>query len=105
VQIAAALGATIIATSSSEEKLALAKKIGATHTINYKTHPEWSAEVLRITGGKGVDHVVEVGGAGTILESLKSTRYGGQVSICGILTPPKEEDLVPHIMYGAKTGM
>ena len=64
----------------------------------------WAEEVMRITGGKGVDFVLDVGGAGTIENSLKSVRTGGLVSLAGILTPGKEIDLVPAILYGAKTG-
>jgi NADPH:quinone reductase-like Zn-dependent oxidoreductase len=56
--------ATVICTSSSDAELVIAKKLGATHCINYKTFPAWEEEVLRITGGKGVDHVCEMGGSG-----------------------------------------
>ena len=63
-QIAAALGATVIATSSSDSKLAFAKDLGATHGINYASTLDWDQEVLRLTDGKGVDHVIETGGAG-----------------------------------------
>ena len=99
-----AAGATVIATSSTDEKLALSKRLGAHHTINYRQIPDWGDEVLKITDGKGVDFVLDVGGAGTIENSLKSVRTGGLVSIAGILTPPKEIDVVPAILYGAKTG-
>jgi NADPH:quinone reductase-like Zn-dependent oxidoreductase len=60
LQIAVASGATVIATSSSDEKLKIAQKLGAKHLINYKNTPEWDEEVLRLTGGRGVDHVIEV---------------------------------------------
>ena len=59
---------------------------------------------MKITDGKGVDFVLDVGGAGTIEHSLKAVRQGGLVAIAGILTPAKEIDIVPAIMYGAKTG-
>ena len=59
---------------------------------------------MKITGGKGVDLVLDVGGAGTIEHSLRSVRQGGLVSVVGILSPAKEIDLVPAILYGAKTG-
>src|SRR4029077_15992205 len=62
LQFARAAGARVIATSSSDEKLTRAKKLGASDTINYKTHPEWEKEVMRVTGGHGADIVVEVGG-------------------------------------------
>lgn len=59
---------------------------------------------MEITGGKGVDFVLDVGGAGTVEHSLRSLRQGGLVSIVGILTSTKEIDIVPAILYGAKTG-
>ena len=64
---------TVISTSSEDSKLEIAKKLGATHVINYRTHEDWTAEVLRLTDGKGVDHVVEVGSMGTIEQSIRST--------------------------------
>ena len=99
-----AAGATVIATSSSDDKLAIAKQLGAHFTINYRETPNWSEEVMKITGGKGVDFVLDVAGAGTVEQSLSSTRLGGLVSIVGILTPAKEIDIVPAILYGAKAG-
>ncbi|EOD48488.1 nad-p-binding protein [Neofusicoccum parvum] len=103
IQLASAAGATVIATSSTDEKLETAKRLGAKHVINYRKNANWADEVLRITNGRGVDHVVEVGGAGTIEESLRSTRVGGLVSVMGILTESKQADLIPHILFGAKT--
>jgi len=85
IQIAKLHGARVIATSSSDEKLARVRKLGADETINYKTTPDWDAEVLRLTGGAGVDHVVEVGGAGTLPRSANATRVGGVISVIGIL--------------------
>lgn len=102
-QIASALGATVIATSSSDAKLQQSKQLGATHTINYNTHPAWSAEVLRLTSAKGVDHTIDVAGASTIQESLRSTKKGGQVSLVGFLSESKGTDLVAEIIFGAKT--
>ena len=67
------MGAKVIATSSSDEKLARAKKLGADHVINYKTNPEWGKEARKLTGGRGVDVVVEVGGENTLSIS-RSTR-------------------------------
>ncbi|KAK7676318.1 hypothetical protein QCA50_020701 [Cerrena zonata] len=74
------MGATVIVTSSSDEKLKLAKQLGATHTINYKTHPNWDQEVLKLTNGRGVDHVIEIGGAGTLLKAIASTRMVGFIT-------------------------
>jgi NADPH:quinone reductase-like Zn-dependent oxidoreductase len=105
IQLASAAGARVIATSSTEEKLKAAKAMGATDLVNYKATPEWADEVLQLTGGKGVDLVIEVGGAATIEQSLKATRQGGTIVIIGVLTASKQTDLVPAILFGAKTGM
>jgi NADPH:quinone reductase-like Zn-dependent oxidoreductase len=86
LQLAHAAGARVIATSSSDEKLARARELGASDGVNYKQHPEWQERVLALTGGEGVDHVVEVGGAGTLPRSVASTRIGGQVHLIGVLT-------------------
>lgn len=77
--------------------------MGATHLINYKTTPDWAAEVLKLTGGKGVDHVLDVAGAGTIEQSLKATRQAGLVSLIGFLSEPQKYDIVPAMLFGAKT--
>lgn len=94
----------MIATSSSDQKLALSKQLGARYTINYRHTPNWDEEVMKMTDGKGVDLVLDVGGAGTIEHSLRSLRQDGLVSLVGILTPAKAIDVVPAILYGAKTG-
>jgi NADPH:quinone reductase-like Zn-dependent oxidoreductase len=86
IQFAAAAGARVISTSSSDEKLGRARQLGATDTINYKAMPEWEKEVQRLTEGRGVDHVVEVGGPGTLPRSLRSVRRGGTVNVIGLLT-------------------
>jgi NADPH:quinone reductase-like Zn-dependent oxidoreductase len=86
VQFAKAAGARVIATSSSDAKLERVRALGAGETVNYKTHPDWDAEVKRLTGGRGVDHVVEVGGPGTLQRSLASTRMGGHIGLIGVLT-------------------
>ncbi|KAG7445436.1 NAD-P-binding protein [Guyanagaster necrorhizus] len=83
LQFAVASGANVIATSSSDDKLEVAKKLGATHTINYNTTPNWDKEVLRLTEGRGVDHILEVGGPGTLEKSLASVRYAGYIHIIG----------------------
>jgi NADPH:quinone reductase-like Zn-dependent oxidoreductase len=103
-QIASALGATVIATSSSKSKLDFAKSLGATHVVNYAETPAWEEEVLKLTDGKGVDHVVETGGAGTLMKSLASTRLGGQITLLGILTPnaPIAAEFTPAMLFGAK---
>lgn len=94
---AKAAGATTIITSSSDDKLAyMSKMYGADHVINYKTHPNWSAEVKRITNGEGVDHVIEVGGVGTIEQSIESVVWGGIVSVIGFLSP-LPDDKMPNV--------
>jgi NADPH:quinone reductase-like Zn-dependent oxidoreductase len=86
LQFAKLHGARVIITSSSDEKLARAKALGADETINYKTHPDWDKEVLRLTGGQGVDIVLEVGGGETFVRSMNSVRASGQIAVIGVLT-------------------
>jgi NADPH:quinone reductase-like Zn-dependent oxidoreductase len=86
LQIATAMGATTIVTSSSDEKLERARTLGAAHTVNYRTVPEWGAEVRRLTGGRGVDHVLELGGPGTLAQSIAAVRIGGHISLIGTVT-------------------
>lgn len=83
LQFAKAAGATVIATSSSEEKLARLKALGADHVINYNDTPEWGAAVLALTDGLGVDHVIEVGGPNTLPQSLIAARTAGHIAIIG----------------------
>lgn len=99
LQLGVALGCEVIITSSSEDKLARARALGAHHTVNYRTHPGWSSEVRRITGGRGADLVVEVGGAKTLMESLKSVRQGGHVAIIGVLSGPAEPIAIPMLIW------
>ena len=86
LQFAKAAGARVIITSSSDAKLERARALGADHGINYKTHPDWSQEALRVTGGRGVDVVIEVGGPGTLEQSLASVCIGGRIAYVGVLT-------------------
>ncbi|KAF8193901.1 hypothetical protein K438DRAFT_1828248 [Mycena galopus ATCC 62051] len=85
LQFAVASGATVIATSSSDEKLKLALKLGAKHGINYKTTPNWAAEVAKLTNGVGVDHVVEVAGNATLAQSMEAVKAGGSVDLVGVV--------------------
>ena len=94
LQLAKTFGATVIATSSSEEKLEKLKSIGADHLINYKAHPEWGKEVLKITNNEGVDHVVEVGGAGTFSESVRCTKLAGHIALIGVLSGPSVSEII-----------
>ncbi len=84
LQFAKAAGATVIATSSSDAKLERLKALGADHLLNYKAVPDWGQAAARLTGG-GVDHVVEIGGAGTLPESIAAVRIGGHISLIGVL--------------------
>ncbi len=86
LQFARMAGARVIITSSSEEKLARARKLGATDCINYRSVPDWSGQVRVLTNGTGVDLVVEVGGAGTLPQSLRAVRTGGRISLIGVLS-------------------
>ncbi len=86
LQFAHAAGARVIATSSSDGKLAQAKALGADDGVNYRQHPEWQTEVRALTGGRGVDHVVEVGGPGTLPRSIEAARQGGHIHLIGVLS-------------------
>jgi NADPH:quinone reductase-like Zn-dependent oxidoreductase len=85
LQIAAALGATVIVTSSSDEKLARAKALGAKHTINYTRTPDWEKEVLALTNDQGVDHILEVVGGPNLARSIKAIKPQGQITLIGII--------------------
>jgi len=95
LQIAKAADAQVIATSSSDEKLARAVALGADKTINYRAVPEWGAAAADLAGG-GVDHVVEVGGAGTLKQSIAAVGFGGEIALIGVLT--REGDTNPHAL-------
>ena len=86
LQIAKAMGATVIATSSSDKKLAHMRALGADHTINYKSRPDWGRDAMEHTRGRGVDHVIEIGGAGTLTQSIAAVRIGGHIALIGALT-------------------
>ena len=86
LQFAKAMGARVIVTSSSDEKIERAKKLGADDAINYKEKPDWEMEARRLTGGRGVDHIVEVGGADTFPRSSAAARVGGHIAVIGILS-------------------
>lgn len=85
LQFARMAGARVIVTSSSDEKLERARARGAFGTVNYRTTPEWSVDVLRLTEGIGADHVIEVGGPGSFSQSLKAIRSTGQINVVGYL--------------------
>lgn len=86
LQFAKMMGAKVISTSSSDDKLTRLRDLGADHTINYKSTPAWGEKVRELTNGEGVDHVVEVGGPGTLPESIEAVRIGGHIALIGVLT-------------------
>ncbi len=103
LQIAVLRGARVIVTSSSDAKLARVREMGAAATINYVETPEWAAVVKEITDGEGVDLVVEVGGAGTLPQSVRSVRPGGQISLIGNLSGAVLDfNLIPVFMRGVR---
>jgi NADPH:quinone reductase-like Zn-dependent oxidoreductase len=86
LQFAKMLGAKVIVTSSSDQKLARAKALGADHLINYRATPEWAKAALALTDNVGVDHVVEVGGKDTMTQSVEAAAAGGRIAIIGLLS-------------------
>lgn len=106
-QIAVAIGATVIATSSSDEKLEVARQLGATHLINYAKHADWSSKVLKATNGEGVDLVLDVVGAQSMEQTIKATTFGGKIIVTGLLSkdPNQKIDIMTDVLYGAKTCM
>lgn len=86
VQLARARGATVILTSSSDDKLTIGSDLGATYLVNYRTTPAWENEVKRLTDGRGADLIVEVGGPATLAQSLHSARMGATIAVIGILS-------------------
>jgi NADPH:quinone reductase-like Zn-dependent oxidoreductase len=103
LQFAKALGAEVVVTSSSDEKLMRAQVLGATHLINYKTAPEWDKAALDLTDGQGVDQVVEVGGAGTFVRSLNAIRLNGSISLIGVLAGAA--DINPMLMLAKRANV
>lgn len=108
VQIAKLFGVRVIATSSSPDKLARLRELGADETIDYIRNPDWDQEVLALTGGRGVDVVVEVGGKGTLPRSMAAARVGGRISVVGLLTgmPEVGADLLLRVqrLHGIRVG-
>jgi NADPH:quinone reductase-like Zn-dependent oxidoreductase len=106
LQFAKLAGARVIATSSNDEKLARVKALGASDGINYRTQAEWGEMVRQLTGGRGVDHVIEVGGAGTLAQSLRAVRTGGHVALIGVLSGYGQFNPLPILMKGVRvTGI
>jgi NADPH:quinone reductase-like Zn-dependent oxidoreductase len=102
LQFARLMGARVLATSGSDAKLRRVLEMGASEGINYKTTPEWGQKARELTGGAGVDHVVEVGGAGTLPQSLKAVRMGGHISLIGILSGAGEVNPTSILMKNVR---
>jgi NADPH:quinone reductase-like Zn-dependent oxidoreductase len=97
LQFAKAAGALVIATSSSDEKLEKLKRLGADAVINYKAVPNWGQKAKDLTDGRGVDHVIEVGGPGTLMQSIAACRTGGHIALIGVLTGVAGELVIPAL--------
>jgi NADPH:quinone reductase-like Zn-dependent oxidoreductase len=95
LQFAKAAGARVIMTSSSDEKIERARALGAFAGVNYKRYPNWEQEVQKLTDGRGVDHVIEVGGVGTLSRSFQTVAFAGKVALIGVLAGPTG-DANPH---------
>ncbi len=102
LQMASVIGCRLIITSSSDEKLERAKELGATDFINYKTTEDWDKKVLELTEKRGVDHVVEVGGAGTMQKSVNAVRVGGHVAVIGVLSGKGDFNPASLLMKSAR---
>jgi NADPH:quinone reductase-like Zn-dependent oxidoreductase len=102
LQFARLAGARVIATSSSEEKLARVRALGASDGINYRTTAEWGEQVRHLTAGRGVDHVIEVGGAGTLAQSLRAVRTAGHIALIGVLSGYGQFNPLPILMKGVR---
>jgi NADPH:quinone reductase-like Zn-dependent oxidoreductase len=97
LQFAKAAGARVIATSSSEGKLERLRQLGADELINYKTTPNWGEQAKALTDGRGVDHVIEVGGPATLAQSMAACRFGGHIALIGVLSGFAGELLIPAL--------
>jgi len=103
LQIARLLGARVIVISSSDEKLLRARELGAAHGINYRTVPDWHKEAKALTNKIGIDHILDVGGAGTLDRSLLAVRMGGQISVIGVLGGKEGTlNLIPILMQNVR---
>jgi len=102
LQFAKLFGARVISTTGSEDKIAKLRELGADDVINYKTREDWDAAVLELTNKKGVDHVVEVGGSGTLGRSLSAVRLGGHIAMIGALTGPGDFNPITVFMKAVR---
>ncbi|MEZ5426112.1 MAG: NAD(P)-dependent alcohol dehydrogenase [Pyrinomonadaceae bacterium] len=102
LQLAGSFGLRTIITSSSDEKLEKARELGAQDVINYREREDWDRAVMELTEKRGVDHVVEVGGAGTLQKSLNAVRVGGHIAVIGVLSGPGEINPVSILMKAVR---
>jgi NADPH:quinone reductase-like Zn-dependent oxidoreductase len=100
LRIAKAAGARVIAMSSSDAKLARVKELGADAVLNYKSEPQWGARAAALAGG-GIDHVVEVGGLGTLAQSMQAVGFGGEIALIGVLSMQGDTNPMPLMIKGA----
>ncbi len=98
LQLARLAGARVIATSSTPDRLERLRELGAGDVINYREVPDWGRRARALTGGRGVDHVVEVGGAGTLAQSIRAVRVGGTVSLIGVLGGATPDFNLAHVV-------
>jgi NADPH:quinone reductase-like Zn-dependent oxidoreductase len=98
LQFARLVGASVIATSSTPDRLERLRSLGAGDVINYREVPDWGRQARALTGVRGVDHVVEVGGAGTLAQSVRAVRVGGTISLIGVLGGAKPDFNLAHIV-------
>ncbi len=101
LQFAKMAGAEVFATSSSPEKLEVLKGLGADHVVNYREEPEWGKAVMALSGGRGMDHVIEIGGADTLKQSMRALAPGGTITMIGVVTGPKADLNVPIVAMQA----
>ncbi len=99
LQFACMAGAEVTVISGSDEKLERARSLGARHLINYRSTPDWAARALEITGGHGVDLVVELGGADTLAQSMRCVAVGGHISVIGVLSGLEAKISVPDMLF------
>jgi len=110
LQFAVMAGAEVYATSSSDDKLAKLKELGASHVVNYREDAEWGKTVMKMSRGRGIDHVVEIGGAATLKQSMRCSSLGGMISMIGVVGGPRAELNVPivamqdMVIRGANAG-
>lgn len=102
LQFAKAAGAEVTITSSSNDKLERAKGLGADHVINYREREDWDTVALELTNKRGVDHVVEIGGPGTLQRSMRAVKIGGHIAVIGVVAGKGEFTNVPIFMKALK---